>query len=561
MEQKWWQNQIAYQIWPKSFCDSDGDGIGDIQGIISKLDYLKELGIGILWISPMYRSPLADEGYDISDYYDIDPRFGNLINFDILLLEARSRNIHVIMDLVVNHCSDEHEWFRKACEDPEGPYGKFFYIRDLKDGRPPTNWRSYFGGSVWEPLPGHPDKVYLHFFHKKQPDLNWENPELREEIYRMMNWWMDRGISGFRIDAIMNIRKPEIFRDYPADREDGLCSLHHVLHDQMDVKVYLNEMRDKVFLPHDAFTVGEVFDNDPEALEQFIGSNGCFSSMFDFSGEVFNRSGKGWYADPAFLTPDQYKECIFRAQRAVKDKGFLSNIIENHDEPRGVSRYLPQNFTDVHTPAAKKALAGIYFLLRGIPFIYQGQELGMENVPFTSMDDITDCSTLDQYRVALDAGLTPDEAFAGVTSLSRDNARTPFPWDDSENGGFTTGIPWAKPHPAYPEINAAAQLRDPDSVLSFYKKLTALRHDPEYGNVLCYGEFLPFLEEQTNLIAYYRWNGIRTVLVLANFQPECQNVELPEKNYHPILINEGSLHFYNRTLTLLGWQFCVLEVT
>ena len=561
MEQKWWQNQIAYQIWPKSFCDSDGDGIGDIQGIISKLDYLKELGIGILWISPMYSSPLADEGYDISDYYDIDPRFGNLINFDILLLEARSRNIHVIMDLVVNHCSDEHEWFRKACEDPEGPYGKFFYIRDLKDGRPPTNWRSYFGGSVWEPLPGHPDKVYLHFFHKKQPDLNWENPELREEIYRMMNWWMDRGISGFRIDAIMNIRKPEIFRDYPADREDGLCSLHHVLHDQMDVKVYLNEMRDKVFLPHDAFTVGEVFDNDPEALEQFIGSNGCFSSMFDFSGEVFNRSGKGWYADPAFLTPDQYKECIFHAQRAVKDKGFLSNIIENHDEPRGVSRYLPQNFTDVHTPAAKKALAGIYFLLRGIPFIYQGQELGMENVPFTSMDDITDCSTLDQYRVALDAGLTPDEAFAGVTSLSRDNARTPFPWDDSENGGFTTGIPWAKPHPAYPEINAAAQLRDPDSVLSFYKKLTALRHDPEYGNVLCYGEFLPFLEEQTNLIAYYRWNGIRTVLVLANFQPECQNVELPEKNYHPILINEGSLHFYNRTLTLLGWQFCVLEVT
>ena len=338
MKRKWWHDKVAYQIYPKSFFDSNGDGIGDIPGIISKLDYLKELGVDIVWISPCYPSPMADQGYDISDYYNIHPAFGTLDDMDRLLTEARKKDMYILLDLVVNHCSDEHEWFEKACADPEGKYSNFFYIEDRKEGQLPCNWRSYFGGSVWEPLPGHPDKQYLHLFHKKQPDLNWENPDVREEVYKNINWWLDRGLSGFRIDAIINIKKKLPYKDYASDRADGLCTVDNMLAEARGVGEFLGEMRDRTFGPHEAFSVGEVFNEKDEELPDFIGDNGYFSSMFDFAPVVFGASSKGWY-DRKAITPDDYKRCCFHSQKRVGDIGFLSNIIENHDEPRGVSLY------------------------------------------------------------------------------------------------------------------------------------------------------------------------------------------------------------------------------
>ena len=289
MEKKWWHDKVAYQIYPKSFMDSNGDGIGDLQGIISRLDYLKDLGVDILWLSPIYKSPLADEGYDISDYYAIDPRFGSMQDMEELIAEAKKRGMTVLMDLVVNHCSDEHEWFKKACEDPDGQYGKYFYLRDKDpEGKLPTNWRSYFGGPCWDELPG-TDKLYLHVFHRKQPDLNWENPQLREEVYKNIRWWMEKGIGGFRIDAIINIKKPAVFHDYPADRDDGLSSVDNMLMEAEGIGEFLGEMRDKAFAPYDAFTVGEVFNEKEGDLPLFIGENGYFSTMFDFSVELSAR--------------------------------------------------------------------------------------------------------------------------------------------------------------------------------------------------------------------------------------------------------------------------------
>ena len=333
MEKKWWHDKVAYQIYPKSFMDSNGDGIGDLQGIIRKLDYLKDLGVDIIWLSPIYASPLADEGYDISDYYAIDPRFGTMEDMEELIAEAKKREMTILMDLVVNHCSDEHEWFRKACEDPEGRFGKFFYLRD-KDpsGKLPTNWRSYFGGPCWDELPG-TDKLYMHVFHKKQPDLNWENPELREEVYRNIRWWMEKGIGGFRIDAIINIKKPAVLRDYPADRDDGLASAENMLIEAEGIGEFLGEMRDKAFAPYDAFTVGEVFNEKEEDIPLFIGEGGYFSTMFDFTAEIYGRSEKGWF-DTKRIDIDAYRECLFAAHKKIGDTGFYSTIIENHDEPR-----------------------------------------------------------------------------------------------------------------------------------------------------------------------------------------------------------------------------------
>ncbi len=554
MTKKWWHDKVAYQIYPKSFYDSNGDGIGDIPGIISKLDYLQDLGIDIIWLSPCYPSPLADEGYDISDYYDIDPRFGTMADMDRLIEETKKRNMYILMDLVVNHCSDEHEWFRKACEDPDGKYGNFFYLRDKKEGELPTNWRSYFGGPVWEDLPG-TDKQYLHVFHKKQPDLNWENPELREEVYKNINWWLDKGLGGFRIDAIINIKKASPFRNYEPDRPDGLCSIQFMLREARGIGEFLGEMRDRTFKNYDAFSVGEVFNEKPEEIPDFIGENGYFSSMFDFNETIFGTSEKGWY-DAAPVTPDDYKRCCFESQAKIGDIGFLSNIIENHDEPRGVSRYIPEGEC---SPQSKKLLAAMNFMLRGLPFIYQGQELGMENVPFSSIDEVDDISTLDEYQVALNAGLSPEDALTAVSRFSRDNARTPMQWSGKENAGFTAGTPWLKVNPNYTSINAADQLDDPDSVRSFYKKLIALRKDPEYKETVVYGAFEPYLEDQHNLMAYYR-KGEKTLLVIGNYQTAEQDAVLPREykkvllNNYPELIQDGA------TLKLHGYQAVILEL-
>lgn len=551
---KWWHDKVAYQIYPKSFYDSNGDGIGDIPGIISKLDYLKDLGADILWLSPCYCSPLADEGYDISDYYNIDPRFGTMEDMENLIDEAKKRDMHILMDLVVNHCSDEHEWFKKACADPEGKYGNFFYLRDKKDGELPTNWRSYFGGPVWEDLPG-TDKQYLHVFHKKQPDLNWENPQLREEVYKNINWWLDKGLSGFRIDAIINIKKALPFCSYEPDREDGLCNIRTMLKDADGIGEFLGEMRDCTFKNYDAFTVGEVFNAKPEELPDFIGENGYFSSMFDFNETVFGSSEKGWY-DAKPITPDDYKRCCFESQARVKDAGFFSNIIENHDEPRGVSRYIPKGECCTQS---KKLLGALNFMLRGIPFIYQGQELGMENVPFSSIDEIDDISTLDEYQVALNAGLSPDEALNAVAEYSRDNARTPMQWSDDANAGFTSGTPWLKVNPNYVSINAAAQMDDPDSVRSFYKKLIALRKNPEYKETIVYGSLEPVWEDRHNLMAYFR-KGDKTLLVVGNYQIKEQSVTLPCCYKRILLNNYPDIQKNENTITLQAYQLLILDL-
>ena len=566
MKRKWWHDKTAYQIYPKSFLDTNGDGIGDLRGIIEKLPYLEDLGIDLLWLSPVYCSPMADEGYDISDYYSIDPRFGTMEDMDELIAEAKKRGIAVLMDLVVNHCSDEHEWFKRACADPEGRYGKYFYIRDGRaDGTAPTNWRTYFGGPAWDPLPGHPGKYYLHVFHKKQPDLNWENPELREEIYRNINWWMEKGLGGFRIDAICNIKKPAAFHDYEPDREDGTASVRHILEEAEGIDVFLNELKRRCFEPYDAFTVGEVFNERAEEIPMFIGQDGFFCSIFDFTANHYGRSDLGWYAWKPCL-PGNYRDCTFAAQKAAGTECFLSNIIENHDEPRGASRYIPDGERD---DTSKKALAAASFLLHGIPFLYQGQEIGMENKRVGSYEEISDVSTKGEYQAAVEAGCSKEEALRAVSAFSRDNARTPMQWDGSPHAGFTSGTPWLMENENYKRINVEANLQDPESVLHFYRKLIRLKKDPALKDTLVYGETVPYLPSEENLMAYFRksvpagWlddlhEDTPEILAAVNMCGKKRRIPLPEKMRKILLSNLPVQEIRDGALVLLPWQAVVL---
>ncbi len=512
MQKKWWHDKVAYQIYPKSFCDTNGDGIGDLRGIISKLDYLKELGVDIIWLSPIYKSPFVDQGYDISDYYAIAEEFGTMEEFDELLAEAKKRDMYLIMDLVVNHCSDKHEWFQKALADPDGPYADYFYFRKGKNGNPPSNYRSYFGGNCWEPVPGS-DKYYFHMFAKEQPDLNWENPKLREEIYRMINWWLDKGLAGFRIDAIINIKKDLAFPDMEPDGDDGLASCWRMVENVEGVDALLEDLKNHTFAKKDAFTVGEVFNIGVEDLPDFIGENGHFSTIFDFSAHMLSDGKHGWYDAPP-ISFDAWKKAITDSQMRVQNVGFEANIIENHDEPRGVSRFLPDYAQNAD---GAKMLGTVSVLLRGIPFIYQGQEIGMQNARFNSVDEFDDISTKDQYRVAREAGLSDAEALAVCSVMSRDNARTPMQWKDAPQAGFTSGTPWLKVNDNYPVINVEKEEGQLDSVLHYYRKLIALRKSGEYRELFTYGKFEPAYENADHVMAYYRILQGRRVLVAANF--------------------------------------------
>lgn len=381
------------------------------------------------------------------------------------------------------------------------------------------------------------------------------NPEVREEIYKNINWWLDRGVSGFRIDAIINIKKKIPFADYPVDRPDGLSSIQNMLKEATGIGEFLSEMQARTFGPHNAFSVGEVFDEKDEELPDFIGDGGYFSSMFDFSTTIFGGSPNGWY-DRKTITPDDYKECCFHSQQRVGDIGYLSNIIENHDEPRGVSHYIPDGDLSLHS---KKLLATMYFMLRGLPFIYQGQEIGMENMHFQSIDQVDDINTIDEYHVAKNAGLNEKEALSCISRYSRDNARTPVQWNDSANAGFTSGNPWLPLNPNYKEINVASQENDPDSLLSFYKELIALRKNPEYKETVVYGELIPYLEEQHNLMSYYR-KGDKTLLVLGNFQKEPQTVKLPSACHKVLLNNYPELNISDDSVILDNYQAVVIEL-
>ena len=512
MQKKWWHDKVAYQIYPKSFCDTNGDGIGDLRGIISKLDYLKELGVDIIWLSPIYKSPFVDQGYDISDYYAIAEEFGTMEEFDELLAEAKKRDMYLIMDLVVNHCSDKHEWFQKALADPDGPYADYFYFRKGKNGNPPSNYRSYFGGNCWEPVPGS-DKYYFHMFAKEQPDLNWENPKLREEIYRMINWWLDKGLAGFRIDAIINIKKDLAFPDMEPDGDDGLASCWRMVENVEGVDALLEDLKNHTFAQKDAFTVGEVFNIGVEDLPDFIGENGHFSTIFDFSAHMLSDGEHGWYDAPP-ISFNAWKKAITDSQMRVQNVGFEANIIENHDEPRGVSRFLPDYAQNAD---GAKMLGTVSVLLRGIPFIYQGQEIGMQNARWNSVDEFDDISTKDQYRMAREAGLSDAEALAVCSVMSRDNARTPMQWKDAPQAGFTSGTPWLKVNDNYPVINVEKEEGQPDSVLHYYRKLIALRKSEEYRELFTYGKFEPAYENADHVMAYYRILQGRRVLVAANF--------------------------------------------
>lgn len=512
MQKKWWHDKVAYQIYPKSFCDTNGDGIGDLRGIISKLDYLKELGVDIIWLSPIYKSPFVDQGYDISDYYAIAEEFGTMEEFDELLAEAKKRDMYLIMDLVVNHCSDKHEWFQKALADPDGPYADYFYFRKGKNGNPPSNYRSYFGGNCWEPVPGS-DKYYFHMFAKEQPDLNWENPKLREEIYRMINWWLDKGLAGFRIDAIINIKKDLAFPDMEPDGDDGLASCWRMVENVEGVDALLEDLKNHTFAKKDAFTVGEVFNIGVEDLPDFIGENGHFSTIFDFSAHMLSDGKHGWYDAPP-ISFDAWKKAITDSQMRVQNVGFEANIIENHDEPRGVSRFLPDYAQNAD---GAKMLGTVSVLLRGIPFIYQGQEIGMQNARWNSVDEFDDISTKDQYRVAREAGLSDAEALAVCSVMSRDNARTPMQWKDAPQAGFTSGTSWLKVNDNYPVINVEKEEGQLDSVLHYYRKLIALRKSGEYRELFTYGKFEPAYENADHVMAYYRILQGRRVLVAANF--------------------------------------------
>lgn len=473
--EKWWHDKVAYQIYPKSFCDTNGDGIGDLRGIISKLDYLKELGVDIIWLSPIYKSPFVDQGYDISDYYAIAEEFGTMEEFDELLAEAKKRDMYLIMDLVVNHCSDKHEWFQKALADPDGPYADYFYFRKGKNGNPPSNYRSYFGGNCWEPVPGS-DKYYFHMFAKEQPDLNWENPKLREEIYRMINWWLDKGLAGFRIDAIINIKKDLAFPDMEPDGDDGLASCWRMVENVEGVDALLEDLKNHTFAKKDAFTVGEVFNIGVEDLPDFIGENGHFSTIFDFSAHMLSDGKHGWYDAPP-ISFDAWKKAITDSQMRVQNVGFEANIIENHDEPRGVSRFLPDYAQNAD---GAKMLGTVSVLLRGIPFIYQGQEIGMQNARWNSVDEFDDISTKDQYRMAREAGLSDAEALAVCSVMSRDNARTPMQWKDAPQAGFTSGTPWLKVNDNYPVINVEKRK---GSWIRFCIITESLSHCANPGNI------------------------------------------------------------------------------
>lgn len=565
MKRTWWHDKVAYQIYPKSFYDTNDDGIGDIRGIIEKLDYLKMLGIDIIWVSPIYQSPFVDQGYDISDYYAIDPAFGTMNDFEELLEETKKRDMYLIMDLVVNHCSDQHEWFQKALKDPEGEYGQYFYLRKGKEGHPPSgNYRSYFGGSVWEPIEG-TEYYYFHAFAKEQPDLNWTNPKVRKEIYRMINWWLEKGVAGFRIDAIINIKKDLDFPDMEPDGKDGLVSYTKFVESVEGVEEMLQELKQQTFAKYDAFTIAELF-NEQKDVKEYIGAEGCFSTIFDFGPHLLTLGEHGWY-DAKPVDFKEWRKTIFEGQLKCGDIGFEANIIENHDEPRGVNTYLPPH---AQNDVGKKMLATVTIMLRGLPFLYQGQEIGMENCRMESVEEYNDINTKDQYQLARSMGLSEEETLLCCYRLSRDNARTPMQWSEEKNAGFTKGVPWLKVNPNYHRINIESQIRSEDSLFSYYKELIALRKSAKYQEVLTYGEIVPEALKDTELledhsdrdvIAFSRRGDGKKILIAANFGTD--EVCLSLKNIQKITVlvsNMKEVFYQGGELRLRSCEAVVLEI-
>ena len=522
MSKAWWKEAVVYQIYPRSFMDSNGDGIGDLKGITSRLDYLKELGIDVIWMSPVYQSPNDDNGYDISDYQAIMTEFGTMADFDELLSEAHSRGIRIVMDLVVNHTSDEHQWFAESRKGNGNPYEDFYIWREGKeDGSEPNNWGSWFGGPAWQ-YDQERGMYYLHLFSKKQPDLNWDNPKVRQSVFDMMTWWCDKGIDGFRMDVISLISKTKEMPDGVIDGLYGDFS-PYCIHGPK-VHEYLREMNEKVLSRYDLMTVGETAGVTIEQAKIYAGEDaGELNMVFHF--ELTGTAGKygKWSTERTKLS--EIKEIFSKWQTELYGKAWNSLYWDNHDQPRAVSRFgddRPQ-----YREVSAKMLATCLHMMQGTPYIYQGEELGMTNYPFQSPADFRDIESINAYDEWCKSGrLTHEEFWPCITARSRDNARTPMQWDDSENGGFTAGTPWMLVNPNYREINAKAQVGDPDSVFSYYKKLIALRK--QYP-VIVYGEYKLVDEENPDIYAYTREYEGEKLLVVCNFTDREVSFDMPEE--------------------------------
>ncbi|MGL4653478.1 glycoside hydrolase family 13 protein [Cetobacterium sp.] len=513
----WWKELVGYQVYPRSFKDSNGDGIGDLNGIIEKLDYLKELGIDLIWVSPFFKSPNDDNGYDISDYRDILEEFGNMSDFDKLLAETHKRDMKLIIDLVINHTSDEHPWFVEARESKDSPKRDWYIWREGKDKAEPNNWESIFKGSAWEHC-DKTDEYYLHLFSKKQPDLNWENEEMRKEIYKMMNWWLDKGIDGFRVDAISHIKKVEGLPDMPNPMGKQYVDSFDMHMNVDGIQNYLKELKECTFDKYDIVTVGEANGVDAENSDEWVCSEkGKFNMIFQF------EHLKLWdYEEKTEFCPKAYKSVLNKWQIALKDKGWNALFIENHDIPRSTSTW--GNDREYWSESAK-AFATAYFLQKGTPFIYQGQEIGMTNTVFNSISEFQDIKSINEGIEKLEAGLSEDEVLEILSKTSRDNSRTPMQWDDSENAGFSTGEPWLKVNQNYKIINVKNQIEDENSIYNYYKNLIELK---KANKTLIHGDFKLLLEEDEHVFAYLRESENEKYLVLSNLSKNEKALDLSE---------------------------------
>ena len=506
----WWQKTIAYEIYVNSFMDSDGDGYGDINGIRSKLSYLQELKVGAIWLTPVYASPMVDNGYDVSDYYSINPLYGTMEDMEALIAEAGEKGIGVVMDLVVNHTSDKCEWFINSSKGKDNRYSDWYIWRDAKpDGSAPNNWRSIFGGSAWT-WSEERGQYYLHTFAPEQPDLNWEIPEVRQAVCDIANFWLGKGVGGFRMDAIPYIKKPYGLPDGPADAPDGLVSVHDMTVNTDGILDFLKEFKQKVTAGKDIFTVGEANGVGPDDLKYWIGDNGVFDMIFEFSHVNMEFTGAEVWCQAREWTLKDLKRALTASQTATASNGWYPVFFENHDKPRSPGHY----FGDADPVLASKALAAVLLTLRGTPFIYQGEELGMTNVRWDSIDDYNDIDSRSQYDTALDHGFEAKDAMEFVYRFSRDNARTPMQWDGSDNAGFTSGRPWLPVNDDHVNVNAQDEMQDGRSVLAWYKTLAALRTE---NHVLTHGDYREVMEDSDSIFAFVRSDENDKLVTLVNF--------------------------------------------
>ena len=511
---KWWQTGAVYQIYPKSFFDTDGSGTGDIKGITSKLDHLHDLGVNAVWLTPVYPSPMVDNGYDISDYTAIGENFGTMKDFDELVREAGKRGIKIVMDLVFNHCSDQHAWFQESKKSRDNPKSDWFIWRDT-----PTNWRAIFGGSAWTFVPER-GQYYLHTFAKEQPDLNWENPEVRHALYDAAKFWLEKGVGGFRVDAITYIKKPEIFVDGKPDASDGTVNIHTMTANTPGILDFLHEFKREVREGNDIFMVGEANGVSAGELSQWVGDDGVFDMLFEFSHVTLPLGEAQIWCRPVDWKLTDLKRAIRNSQSATKTNGWYPAFFENHDQPRSVNHFFPENADPVK---AAKCLAAVLLTMRGTPFIYQGEELGMTNYDWKTIDEVDDIQTKGQYELALQEGFSPDEAMKFVRYFTRDNARTPMQWTAGKNAGFTTGESWLPVNPNHKTLNAERESEDSESVLSWYKKLLKLRHDNE---VLTAGTWREILADSEEIFAFVREHEGHEVVTVVNFS--LKPVKVPE---------------------------------